>query len=128
MRLGLICVGRLKAGPERELYQRYSERIFALRRLGLEGLELREIEESRAKLPAERMAREAEEILSFLPQDSALLMFDETGLAADSLKFADFIKKERDAGRKALWCAIGGSEGLAPSLQARAQVVFHLAR
>ncbi len=124
MRLGLICVGRLKAGPERELYQRYSERIFALRRLGLEGLELREIEESRAKLPAERMAREAEEILSFLPQDSALLMFDETGLAADSLKFADFIKKERDAGRKALWCAIGGSEGLAPSLQARAQVVF----
>ena len=124
MRLGLICVGRLKAGPERELYQRYSERIFALRRLGLEGLELREIEESRAKLPAERMAREAEEILSFLPQDSALLIFDETGLAADSLKFADFIKKERDAGRKALWCAIGGSEGLAPSLQARAQVVF----
>lgn len=95
-----------------------------MRRLGLEGLELREIEESRAKLPAERMAREAEEILSFLPQDSALLMFDETGLAADSLKFADFIKKERDAGRKALWCAIGGSEGLAPSLQARAQVVF----
>ena len=124
MRLGLICVGRLKAGPERELYQRYSKRILALRRLGLEGLELREIEESRAKLPAERMAREAEEILSFLPQDSALLIFDETGLAADSLKFADFIKKERDAGRKALWCAIGGSEGLAPSLQARAQVVF----
>ena len=124
MRLGLICIGRLKAGPERELYQRYSERIAALRRLGLEGLELREIEESRAKLPAERVARETEEILSFLPHDAALLLFDEAGVAADSLNFAGFIKKERDSGRKALWCAIGGSEGLAPSLQTRAQAVF----
>ena len=62
--------------------------------------------------------------LSFLPQDAALLLFDETGQAADSLSFTDFIKKERDSGRKALWCAIGGSEGLAPSLQTRAQAIF----
>jgi len=33
MRLGLICVGRLKAGPERELYARYASRIAALRRI-----------------------------------------------------------------------------------------------
>lgn len=128
MRLGLICVGRLKAGPERELYQRYSERIFALRRLGLEGLELREIEESRAKLPAERMAREAEEILSFLPQDSALLMFDETGLAADSLKFADFIKKSAMPGEKRFGVLLAARKALRQAFRRALRLFFHLAR
>ena len=59
MKLGLICVGRLKAGPERELFARYAERIRALRRLGLEGLELKEIDESKASSSAERPSRRA---------------------------------------------------------------------
>jgi 23S rRNA (pseudouridine1915-N3)-methyltransferase len=124
VRLGLICVGRLKAGPEREIYARYAERIAALRRIGLEGLDLRELDESKAKNPAERMAREGEEILAALPADAALIVFDERGKAADSATFADFIGRERDAGRKALWFAVGGSEGLDPAVRARASAVF----
>lgn len=124
MRLGLICVGRLKAGPEREIYARYAERIGALRRIGLEGLDLREIEESKAKSPAERMAREADDMLASLPADSGLVVFDERGKAADSAAFASFIGRERDAGRKALWFAVGGSEGLDPRLRARATAAF----
>jgi 23S rRNA (pseudouridine1915-N3)-methyltransferase len=120
----LICVGRLKAGPEREIYTRYAERIAALRRLGLEGLDLREIDESKAKSPAERMAREGAEMLALVPPDAGLALFDERGRAADSAAFARFIESERDAGRKALWFAIGGSEGLDESLRARAQAVF----
>lgn len=124
MRLGLICVGRLKAGPEREIYARYAERVAALRRIGLEGLDLREIDESRAKSPAERMAREAEEMLGHLPADAGLVVFDERGRAADSAAFAGFIGRERDAGRKALWFAIGGSEGLDGAVRARATAVY----
>jgi 23S rRNA (pseudouridine1915-N3)-methyltransferase len=117
-------VGRLKAGPEREIYARYAERIAALRRIGLEGLDLRELDESKAKSPAERMAREGEEILAAIPADAALIVFDERGKAADSAAFAAFIGRERDAGRKALWFAVGGSEGLDPAVRARASVVF----
>ncbi len=124
MKLGLICVGRLKAGPEREIYARYAERITALRRLGLEGLELREIDESKAKSPAERMAREGEEICALLPADAGLVVFDERGKPADSAAFAAFVARERDVGRKALWFAIGGSEGLDPAVRARAQAVY----
>lgn len=124
MRLGLICVGRLKAGPEREIYARYAERIAALRRIGLEGVDLREIDESKAKSPAERMAREGEEMLAALPPDSALVVFDERGKPSDSVAFAGFIGRERDAGRKALWFAVGGSEGLDPAVRARATAVF----
>jgi 23S rRNA (pseudouridine1915-N3)-methyltransferase len=117
-------VGRLKAGPEREIYARYAARIAALRRIGLEGLDLKEVDESKAKSPAERMAREAEETLALLPADSALVVFDERGEAADSAAFAAFIGRERDAGRKAMWFAIGGSEGLDRSVRARATAVF----
>lgn len=124
MRLGVICVGRLKAGPERELYARYAERIAALRRIGLEGLDLKEIDESKARSPAERMAREGEEMLGFLPQDVALIVFDERGKAADSAAFADHIGRARDAGRKSMWFAIGGSEGLDPMVRDRATAVF----
>jgi 23S rRNA (pseudouridine1915-N3)-methyltransferase len=122
--LGLICVGRLKAGPEREIYARYAERIAALRRIGLDGLELRELDESRAKSPAERMAREGEDMLGLLPPDATLAVFDERGRPADSAAFAAFIGRERDAGRKALWFAIGGSEGLDASVRARSAAVF----
>ncbi|RTL88046.1 MAG: 23S rRNA (pseudouridine(1915)-N(3))-methyltransferase RlmH [Hyphomicrobiales bacterium] len=124
MRLGLICVGRLKAGPEREIYARYAERIAALRRIGLEGLDLRELDESKARNAAERMAREAEDMLAVLPADAGLVVFDERGRAADSAAFANFIGRERDAGRKALWFAVGGSEGLDASIRARATAVF----
>jgi 23S rRNA (pseudouridine1915-N3)-methyltransferase len=124
LQLGVICVGRMKAGPERELYARYAERIAALRRIGLEGLDLKEIDESKARSPAERMAREGEEMLAALPADSGLVVFDERGKPTDSAAFAAFVGRERDAGRKAIWFAIGGSEGLDPSVRARATASF----
>jgi 23S rRNA (pseudouridine1915-N3)-methyltransferase len=124
MRLGLICVGRLKAGPERELYARYASRIAALRRIGLEGLDLREIDECKAKSPAERMAREAQELLALAPDDAALIVFDERGKPADSAAFAGFIGRERDAGRKSLWFVVGGPEGLDEDVRRRAAAVY----
>jgi 23S rRNA (pseudouridine1915-N3)-methyltransferase len=124
MRLGLLCVGRLKAGPERELYVRYAGRIASLRNLGLEGLDLKEIDESKAKSSAERMAREGAELLASLPDGAGLVVFDERGKAAASVDFAAFIGRERDAGRKALWFAIGGSEGLDPAFRAHASANF----
>lgn len=123
MKLGLICVGRLKAGPERELFARYAERIRALRRLGLEGLELKEIDESKAA-GAERASREAMELLAALPAESRLAAFDERGRAETSAAFAQFIASERDRGCKALWFVIGGAEGLDESVRARATAVF----
>lgn len=124
MQLGLICVGRLKAGPEREIYARYAERIASLKRLGLEGLDLKEIDESKATSPAERMAREGAAVLAALPDGARLVVFDERGRAADSVAFASFIAGERDAGRKALWFAIGGSEGLDECVRAKASANF----
>ena len=44
MRLSLLAVGRLKSGPERELVERYRQRIEGLgRSLGIAGLDVVEI-------------------------------------------------------------------------------------
>jgi 23S rRNA (pseudouridine1915-N3)-methyltransferase len=124
MRLGILCVGRLKAGPERELYARYAERVAAMRNLGLAGLDLLEIDESRARSPAERMAQEGSAMLAALPVGAGLVVFDERGRAATSADFARLVETERDRGVKSLCFAIGGSEGLAAVMRERAQAVF----
>ncbi|QGM47115.1 23S rRNA (pseudouridine(1915)-N(3))-methyltransferase RlmH [Methylocystis heyeri] len=124
MRLGLLCVGRMKAGAERELFARYAERIGAMRNLGLDGLDVREIEESRARNVETRMAGEGDALLAGLSPDAVLAVFDERGKAASSADFAEFIRRERDAGRRALWFAIGGAEGLDPRLRQKARAIF----
>lgn len=124
MRIGLVCVGRLKSGPERELYARYAKRIASMRALNLIGLDLREIDESRARRPEDRIAQEAALISGALPEGSTFAIFDERGPAATSIDFARFIEKHRDRGAKTLTFAIGGSEGLGPELRAGAAAAF----
>lgn len=124
MRLGIVSVGRLKAGPERELYARYASRIESMRNLGLAGLDLKEIDESRARSPAERVAQEGDAILAALQAGAGLVAFDERGKAASSADFARLVAGERDRSLKALWFAIGGAEGLAPAVRERAVAIF----
>ena len=69
MRIALIAIGRLKAGPERELCARYMERAAASARgVGLTGVELREIEEGRARRPEDRKVEEARALMAFVPR------------------------------------------------------------
>jgi 23S rRNA (pseudouridine1915-N3)-methyltransferase len=124
MRLGILCVGRLKAGPEREIYARYAMRIAAMRGVGLEGLDLKEIDESAARNASERAAQESAALRAALPASAQLAVFDERGRLANSRDFARFVESERDRGAKSLWFAIGGAEGLDPSLRAEARDAF----
>ncbi len=121
MRLQVLCVGRLKAGPERELFARYSERITpAGRSVGLGPLDVREIDESRARRAGDRRIDEALRLAALLPEGAVLWAFDETGADLSSENFARDIGKLRDAGASALVLAIGGADGLDESLLTRA--------
>src|SRR5580700_2731107 len=102
MRLALVCVGKLKAGPERLLFDRYFERLAqSARGAGLVGVDLREIGESRSRRPDERRAEEAAAILAATPKGGALVLLDEQGPAATSEEWAADIGRERDASRPA---------------------------
>jgi 23S rRNA (pseudouridine1915-N3)-methyltransferase len=117
MRLTLICVGKLKAGPERSLFERYLKRLTeGARRAGLAGVDLRELDQSRAHRPDERRAEEGRAILAAVPKGGALVLLDERGPPATSEEWARDIGRARDASRAAYAVAIGGPDGLDPSL------------
>ena len=129
MRLALVCVGKLKAGPERLLFDRYFKRLneCALRG-GLAGVDLRQIGESRARRPDERRAAEGAAILAAVPKGAALVLLDERGPSATSEEWAADIGRERDASRPTYAVAIGGPDGLDPSLRVVAHRMLSFGR
>ena len=125
MRLMVIAVGRLKDGPERELAERYARRFDDLgRRIGLRGLELHEIPESKARDAASRMAAEAAAVAALIPDRAIVVVLDERGKPLDSVAFSAEIGRRRDAAVPALAFLIGGADGLSPELRRTAQLVL----
>jgi len=118
MRLMVIAVGRLKDGPERELAERYAKRFDDLsRRIGMRGLELHEIPESKVKDAAARIAAEAAAIAGLIPDKATVVALDERGKALDSVAFSGEIRRRRDSAVPALAFLIGGADGLSPELR-----------
>jgi 23S rRNA (pseudouridine1915-N3)-methyltransferase len=123
MRLVVVCIGRLKQGPERELAERYRERFDDIgRKLGFRGLEIHEIPESRARDAASRIAEEAAAISALIPEKYVLVALDERGQNVDSATFARHLGRWRDEGNANTIFAIGGADGLSPDLQRRAKL------
>jgi 23S rRNA (pseudouridine1915-N3)-methyltransferase len=121
LRFQVLCVGRLKAGPERQLVVRYSERISSAGRgVGLGPFEVREIAESGARRPDDRKIDEALRIAALLPEAGTLWALDERGASLTSEDFAREVAKLRDEGTSSLAFAIGGADGLDESLRRRA--------
>jgi 23S rRNA (pseudouridine1915-N3)-methyltransferase len=116
MRVGIVAVGRMKQGPERELVARYLERAVATgKALGLTGFAVSELTESRAGSTASRKAEEAKAIAVALPAGGVLVALDERGKTLGSEDFAQRLLRWRDDGKPALSFVIGGADGLDPA-------------
>jgi 23S rRNA (pseudouridine1915-N3)-methyltransferase len=121
LKVGIVAVGRLKGGLERDLVDRYRQRFTAAARpLGLSGLVVRELAESPARAAAERKAQEAAAILQSLQPDATAVRLDERGDAITSADFAAMIGKARDSGTRDFTLIIGGPDGLGTDVAARA--------
>lgn len=123
MRILLAAVGRLKQGPERELFERYRKRATdAGRAVGVRDVEIVEIRESRARETEKRVNEESIALATVIPDRAAVVVLDARGAQIDSATFADRLRRWRDEGRPAAIFLIGGADGLAPSLAARADL------
>lgn len=117
MQVGIVAVGRLKAGPERELAGRYLGRAAALARgLGFAGPDVVETGESRARRTEDRQAEEADRIRERVGS-AVLVALDERAAAMTSESFAGRLAALRDEGRPRLAFVIGGPDGLHPDLR-----------
>lgn len=129
MRVGLFAVGRLKAGPEKDLAARYIDRFAkAGPAIGLELGKMTEVGESRAGNADTRKREEAAMLEKVLPDGAVLILLDERGKSLDSPGFAALLGGFRDAGKRELMIAIGGADGLDPALYDRADATLCLGK
>jgi 23S rRNA (pseudouridine1915-N3)-methyltransferase len=125
MRLLLICVGRPKAGLERDLAARYIERAAAAgRAIGFSGVEIREAGESRAARPGDRMRDEAEAIRGWLMPRTDVIALDVNGKQMTSRSLAFALGRARDQGIASAAFVIGGPHGLEPAFLASASLTL----
>ncbi len=113
----LIAVGRMRPGPEAELFARYAGRLKP-------RLEVTEVAEGQGA-PAEIKRREAAALLAHLTSDTQAIVLDQGASPPSSEAFARLLEARLAAGRP-LAFVIGGAEGLDLPVVARADHVFSL--
>jgi 23S rRNA (pseudouridine1915-N3)-methyltransferase len=113
MAITLIAVGRLKAGPLKELCDEYRRRIPL-------ALEIVEVEERRPVSGEERKSREGEFILKELPKGASAIALDERGKVYDSAGFAKQLAAWRTQSGDNLAFIVGGADGLARAVLEKA--------
>lgn len=117
MRVHLCAVGRLRAGPERDLIDDYRQRFDRSgRALSLGPLTEHEVEDRKGG----GMGAEAALLQRAVPSGALLVTLDERGKLLSSPDFADKLAGWRDAGRQDVAFVIGGADGIDPSLRAQA--------
>jgi 23S rRNA (pseudouridine1915-N3)-methyltransferase len=124
MKITIAAIGRLKAGPEREIAERLLSRAkTAGKKIGL-SFTTREFPESRAGSNTVRKEQEAAAISAALPAKAILVALDEHGQGVDSRAFAKQLEKWRDNGVSDVAFAIGGADGHGPSLLERSDLTI----
>lgn len=125
MKISIYAVGRMKAGPEKELADRYVERFSKSGpAIGLEFSGLTEAPESRAQTAVERKREEADRLRRHVDAGAALILLDEHGQNVPSEDLARRIAAMRDSGKRSAVIAIGGPDGHDPSLRPVADLVL----
>jgi 23S rRNA (pseudouridine1915-N3)-methyltransferase len=117
MTLHLIAVGRMRAGPELDLFARYRERLRP-------ALAVTEIPGGHGT-PEEIKRREGAAMIAALPARAFTVALDLGGQAPDSAGFAALVERWLGLGRP-IGFLIGGAEGLDRAVLDRADVVLSL--
>jgi len=127
MRFSLICIGRMKAGADKKLFDRYMDRARKSgRALGITDVSLSEMQESRAQRAEDRKADEARAILASFPAGGKLVVLDENGKNLTSPAFSGRLEKWKDDGAPDIVFAIGGADGHGQEVLARADLKLAL--
>ena len=117
MRVHIIAVGRLRAGPEKDLVDDYLTRFDRTgRSMGLGPARVVEVDDRKGG----GMSAEAALLRRAIPDGALLAVMDERGRMESSPDFAARLAGWRDQGRGDLALVIGGADGIDPALRAEA--------
>jgi 23S rRNA (pseudouridine1915-N3)-methyltransferase len=115
MKIRILCVGRMKDGPERELLDDYLDRARKTGSpLGVRGVEEVEVASGGG------MEAEGQRLLA-KSSGGILIRLDERGETWTSTDLSRRLARWRDAGEPSVEFTIGGADGLAPAVGSAAR-------
>jgi 23S rRNA (pseudouridine1915-N3)-methyltransferase len=121
MRVQILAIGRLRAGPESALIEDYLTRFDRTgRALGLGPARVVELEDRKGG------GAEAESALiaAALPRGATLVALDERGQMVSSPDFAALLNRWAGTGTRDLVFAIGGADGHSPAVRDQADYLL----
>ena len=117
MKVTICAVGRLRKGPELSLVEDYLGRFDKTgRAIGLGPATIKEVEDKKNI----GMSAEADLLERAIPNGALICTMDERGQTPTSPQFAQQLAKWRDTGRQDVAFVIGGADGIASELRAKA--------
>lgn len=117
MHIVLCAVGRIKAGPEKALFDHYRKRIPW-------AFDVHEVVEQR-KLPTDELRKqEAALLMAKVPDGARVVVLDERGKDLGSRELAQRLGGWQDDGIRQTAFIIGGADGVDKSLRERADLVL----
>ena len=120
MKIDILCMGRLKRGPQQDLVQDY------LRRLTW-PVTIHEYESKKTDAVLRQMDEDAR-IRSWLMPQASLWVMDERGQSITSTDLANRIGTLQQDGKPHLQIVIGGADGLLPPLRDQANLLLSFGR
>jgi len=119
VKLHICAVGRLRAGPERDLIDDYVTRADRTgRALGLGPVNIIEVEAKKGG----GMAAEAALLEKAVPKSARIIALDERGRVMTSPAFANVLADWRDTSTQDVAFVIGGADGIDLSLRCKADL------
>lgn len=120
MRITIAAVGRLRAGPEKMLFDTYAKRIAW-------PIVVREVDAGRGGR-AVRLREESAKLRAALPAGAPLIVLDERGEELDSRTLAARLGRWRDDGHGDLAVIIGGADGVPGDVRDAADLLLSFGR
>jgi 23S rRNA (pseudouridine1915-N3)-methyltransferase len=121
MKISVIAVGRLKAGPEKDLFDTYAKRITW-------PFEVIEVIEHRKVTGEQLKQREGVLLSSKIPDGAMVIALDERGRELTSRELAGKIEGWQDNAVRDLVFIIGGADGIDGALKQSADLSISLGR
>jgi 23S rRNA (pseudouridine1915-N3)-methyltransferase len=123
MKLRVVAVGNRMPRWVDEAFLDYAKRMPRTARIEL--IEIRPEPRDQGKLPSTMMQAEARRIEAALPAGSGVVALDERGRDFTTAEFAKWLGRRIDEGADSAF-VIGGPDGLAPAIKARAELPLRL--
>lgn len=112
MRLQVLAIGKLKAGPEKTLSEEYQTRLEGLgRKAGIGKLTVADFPESQSQTASLRQDEEAKILMGALAPKAFTLVLDERGKSMTSEAFSKVLQRHLDLGTQDLAFLTGGPDG-----------------